>query len=457
MLTGIWLPPVSLHAQTAPPNLPASRQTLRSLHGHFLINAPALNLTRLTNALVSLKTNEVWLHGPVLAVSAERVRAALYGELRTEGLARQPIHLVLHPQTNPPVPLLIQSIRQADGWRQRVDLPERVDREHFIKALAGACLLELASRDPRKGRPELPLWLTEGLGRHLHASALAPLVVQTELLPQAVPDALLESGAVGARFFASQRMPDPYRFARPQLAARGPLDFAALGRPGALVTEADREHFRSCAQVFVGELLKLPDGPAALLEFTRRLPDYLNWELAFLEAFRAHFRSALDVEKWWSVTLVALQGRDQHAKLSAAEGLRQLAAVLTVPVNVRQQAGRLPDAGVTPVQQFIAEANLEDQRAVLSQMLQQLRLLQWNVTPDLLKLIEDYRATLENYYNRRFKPAAGVKGRSITAPPALPALVRETVVKLNLLDLLQADFARFAAEPAVVNTSATGR
>ncbi len=414
------------------PDLQDKRQIVRSRSGKFVINGPGLNLARMTNAMATLQRNEVFLDAPVLAMSAERIRDAFLEEFQMRESSKKPVYIVLREPTPRALPIVVQSVQYRDGWQHRLELPEKVEREHLIKAVVSVCLLELSGAREDGGHAEIPRWLNEGLARHLYAKSMVPLVMQTELDWQQV------------RFFESKRMPDPYRFARVTIMARKPLDVAGLDRVGDLRTEDDWEHFRSCAQLFTGELLKLSEGPSRMAEFLRLLPGYLNWQFAFLKAFEGQFQTMLDVEKWWSVTLVSFQNRDQHMKLSMADGLMHLAQIISVPVSVRGARNSLPDAGVTTLQTLISDGSLETQRAVLPRVVQQLRALQWNVPPDLLKLIDDYRFAIESYLAKREK-AGGGAGR-VTIGPTVPMVVRETVQKLNLLDQLHADFATYATK-----------
>src|SRR5207245_11226468 len=53
------------------------------------------------------------------------------------------------------------------------------------------------------------------------------------------------------------------------------------------VPEETWKTFQASAQLFVSQLLLLPAGRATLVEMLYELPNYLNWQSAFLNAYRA--------------------------------------------------------------------------------------------------------------------------------------------------------------------------
>src|SRR5262249_24589527 len=90
-----------------------------------------------------------------------------------------------------------------------------------------------------------------------------------------------------------------------------PLTFDQLSWPTEeQLSGSGQSVYASSAQLFVSQLLHLKRGPQAFQAMLTKLPDYLNWQLAFLDAFHAHFQNALDVEKWWALEMVQFTGRD---------------------------------------------------------------------------------------------------------------------------------------------------
>ena len=67
-----------------------------------------------------------------------------------------------------------------------------------------------------------------------------------------------------------------------------------------------------------------------------------------------------------------------------------------------------------------------------------LRRLHWQISPDLFKLVGDYRVELENYIGRRDKARSSRGGRG--KPPANAAMiVRATLDRLKFLDVIRGD------------------
>ena len=249
-------------------------------------------------------------------------------------------------------------------------------------------------------------------------------------------------------------MPDPLLAVRKQLHTQPILSYSELGRPDNI--RSDRWGlFQGCAHLFVSELLNLPGGPAGMREMLRLLPRHMNWQFAFLSAYQSHFRSALDVEKWWSVTVVNFLGRDQHAKWSVPVGLQRLDEILRSPVEVHLMTNAVPQQTEIRLQNLLEQVDYSRQRPVIQTMMTQLRMLQWSVPPDLLKLVDDYRFTLETYLAKRdgmIAPGGGKGG----GPPAAYTLVRDAVKQLDLLDVLRSDFKKYGMAPVTAASGAAG-
>ncbi|MBI3191886.1 MAG: hypothetical protein HYZ36_04400, partial [Pedosphaera parvula] len=196
---------------------------------------------------------------------------------------------------------------------------------------------------------------------------------------------------------------------------------------------------------FLSELLSLPGGQAGMREMLRLLPQHMNWQFAFLRAYQSHFQTALDVEKWWSVTVINFLGRDRHAKWPMEMGLQRLDTILRATVEVHS-TNALPQRTEIRLQAFLEQVDYPQQRPALQTIVSQLKMLQWSVPTDLLKLVDDYRFALESYLARRdglIGPAATSGG---SRPAAYP-LVRATIKQLDLLDVLRGDFKKYGITP----------
>ena len=176
------------------------------------------------------------------------------------------------------------------------------------------------------------MWLSEGFTAHLLASPEASLNLQPE---QPLRDKRFNTLGAIAPPARDRVKPDLLALVRSRLKAVPPLPYADLSLPTDDQLRGEAwETYRGCAHLFVMELLKLKDGRAAMRGMLGALPEYLNWQFAFYRGFNAHFRSPLEVEKWWSVTLLNFTGRDQHLKWTAEASLLRLDEILRAPVAV---------------------------------------------------------------------------------------------------------------------------
>jgi len=416
---------------------PGAVATVRSRSDQFLVTGPLPGAAPVAYVDPKLAEATLRLEPAVLVVSCEKIKRALLRTLQAPDRWQGRITLVLRPATPGDQRITVASVRHPEGWQYRLDLPDRVERDQLLQVLVRVLLQEIANRHAAGDPVELPVWLTEGLAAHVRANAPAPLLFEPERAWNQ------------PKLARSYRLPDPLQTVRAQLLTNAPVSFAELGQPNSI--PASRwELYQHCAHLFVSELLHLPEGPAGLREMLPLLSQHLNWQFAFLRAFRPRFQSALDVEKWWSVTVVAFVSRDQHAKWPVEAGLLRLEEILRSPVEVRQSTNALPELAEIRLQALIEKIDYPRQRPALQTIVSQLKLLEWTAPPDLLKLVDDYRFALEAYVAKRDRLGGGGDARS-ASQPAYP-LVRATVKQLDLLDELRADFRKFGLTPVATAT-----
>jgi hypothetical protein len=235
--------------------------------------------------------NVVPLDPDLLAVSVERIKQALLRELELPDQWRGRIFVDLHPAGSDEPPVLLTSLFYPDGWQYHLDLVDRLESSTVARAIVGILMLEIANRNAGSQSAELPLWLTEGMTLHLMRSAQTDLVLrpETDLVRQFI-------------------RPEPLAAAREYLRGHPPLTFTELSLPtSAQLTGEGWTNFQACAQLLVTELLHLRGGRAGVAILLSRLPQYLNWQTAFLRTFEPFFQKLLDVEKWWAVCVADLK------------------------------------------------------------------------------------------------------------------------------------------------------
>lgn len=374
-----------------------------------------------------LLTNHVQMEPMVLVLTAERVRAELITELGLGEDWRGRITITVQGDLPPATPVMVESQFFPGSWRYRLVVPGQLDRPRLLRGLTRALLLEFANRGNASSRlAEVPLWLEEGIATHLlalHGESLVPEVrSRLTVTRSAAPDAFVE---------ARQRLRGQ------ELMPFSELAFAQAGQ----FAEEDWETFRRTAQLLVAELLNLPEGRAAVGEFLRQLPAYLNSQLAFLRAFTNRFPTMLEMEKWWAVVWMNFTAQDRHMRLSLAHSLGQLDDVLAPPINVRLDAGAVPGRKDLPLREVIAHTDFAQHHATVLRAALQLQLLQVSAPVELARLIGDYRHALQHYLKRRGAPDS----RSTTVSADAKLAAKEVLERLDLLDVIRADFRRLDA------------
>jgi hypothetical protein len=363
----------------------------RSYSGQFI--AYAARSARLPPALSSIATNQdfVQLEPTLATVSCERIKQILLRELNVKTPWRGTIYLVLYPAGGVGDTITITSESFRNGWQYRVELPTVVERPRYVRAIVRVLLQELANRTTRESGAEIPAWLVEGFSQHL----LAASEVQIILSP---PCAAQNGFNVSGSFVASHKQTLLQQVIK-KLGGRPPLTFEALSWPSEqdLADGAGGQAYRGSAQLFVGELLRIPDGYACLQTMLARLPQHYNWQFAFLEAFHTHFQRPLDVEKWWALAIAQAGMRYPAQPWPLTESWRKLDQAVHAAVQVRTRANELPLRAEVSLQTVIREGDPNRQTQALNDALRELGLARLHIAQEYAGLVQDYRQTIETY------------------------------------------------------------
>ena len=195
------------------------------------------------------------------------------------------------------------------------------------------------------------------------------------------------------------------------------MTFEALSWPTEqdLADDAGGQAYRGSAQLFVGELLRFPDGRACLQTMLARLPQHYNWQFAFLEAFHTHFERPLDVEKWWALSLAQAGGRRVAQAWPLAESWQKLDQAVHAAVQVRTRANELPLRAEISLQTMIREWDPIRQTQALNNTLRELGLLRLRIAQEYGGLVQDYRQAIEAYLQQRDR---GAVQPPLTSEPA---------------------------------------
>ena len=415
---------------------------IHSQSGQFVVSGRSTSGQLPVNPNVSGVTY-LRLDAPVLATACERIKRALLFALDANDQWRGKIFLNVHPVTIDNEEILIEATHYLDGWNYRVDLPEQLDGGRFLNTLVEVLVREIVNRRGGARAAELPPWLVAGLAAHLTATAGAvPADPQANALLEGLVPRPMGSSRTGVNtelkssLVRSGRRRDPFQSARAILQTHAPLTLDELDWPTETQRVENPEVYQACAQLLVSELLRLKRGPQCFRVMLEAMPDYLNWQTAFLLGFREYFPRRVDADKWWSVSLAHFTGRDELHAWPREESWRQLDDVLRVAVQVRTQTSDLPLNARATLQTIITEWDFPRQAGLLQRKLNQLQALRLRVTHELVALVDDYRMTLAVYLQKREGgPATHALKKNIVTNQKL--LVADILRKLDALDALR--------------------
>ena len=382
---------------------------------------------------------KVTLEAAFLLVSCENLKGLLLRELEMSDRWQGRVDLTISPQLTEEQGPQLTGIYRPSGWNYELELPKSVSQEILVRAVVQTLLLEIANRQAGSQSAEVPLWLVEGMSAHLQANNLPTFILQ--------PGERLSAGIVWNR--SSAILPEELRHQAAltfqQLSWPQPADLAAEGLP----------LYRTCAQLFLEELLRLPDGKACLRSMLAESARHLNWQTAFLSGFRSHFGQLLDVEKWWAVSYVDYSSGHAPQSWGATDCWKALKNSLDVPVEVYFDTNHLPAAAQLTLQEAIRQWPAADAARAVQGAIGSLRFLAARATPELRLLADLYLKTLAGYLND--SQAAGrtpMLGKH--APSRLEGIKADVIKQLDALDRRRAALRPPALSTNLSQLSATG-
>ncbi len=374
--------------------------------------------------------NLVALEPAFLAVTCERLKQALYTELGVTARSRGIIYITIRPSRRSDKAFAYTTERFGNNWIYRLELPPQVERQRLVRVLVQVLLQEMANRPATDHVAEIPAWLTEGLAQQLLNSRAAEIILSP---PTQSFGALMLDPT-----FIQTRQRDPLEIARRVLSDRPPLSIAELSWPGADQIDSDAgEAFRCSAQVFVTELLALPQGREHLRAMINELAGCYNWQTTFLRAFSSDFANQLAVEKWWTLQAVHFVGRDPTHLWTVAESSQKLADLLRANVAVRRTSDDLPTHSGVTLQTVIREWEPLRQTATIRGKIKELEMAQTRVAPQYMVLVSDYRRSLTSYLERR-EQAASTFAKLWLFSPSVAKVAGEATQQLDELDAQRA-------------------
>lgn len=404
-----------------------------SVSGQFLVTSlPGFSPLAFTPG-VTTNENLVRLDPALLAVSADRIRQSLLQKLGVDPSApwSGKIYLVVSPAQSLDENVEIASSRFEDGWDYHVLLPDILPRDRLARALTGALLLEYANRNATDRSAEVPPWLVEGLSQELLASSLQDVILSA-------PDQSV-NGLPFDNLTTTSHSLDTLAAARAVVQNDAVLTFNQLSWPtDSQLSGDDGGVYRASAQLFVDELLALPNGGAKLRNLLASLPSYYNWQTAFWSAFNGNFSTPLQVEKWWALQTVLFASRSPGQQWTPAASREKLDEILSVTVDLRSSSNSLPTSTEISLQNVIEDFGPAQQMAILQTKLRDLEMAQFRMTPSLAVLTAEYRNTLAGYLGEsRTTRNAQLANKNAAMKISAP----ETLQRLDTLDARRRAFA----------------
>jgi hypothetical protein len=401
----------------------------RSVSGQFVVVGADRISALAASPAVATNADFVRLEPALLAVSAERIKQSLWRELELKPDAswRGKIYLALHPAQSFDENVTIVSMPSANGWSYQVQLPDVLPRTRFARALVSTLLLEFANRNAQSHCAEIPAWLADGLSQQLLAENSSENILST---PNKVINGLAQN-----RLVTTESGSDPLAGARRVLRNFPALTFDQLSWPtDTQLLGNDGGAYRASAQLFVGELLDLKNGPAHLHAMLQKLPQFYNWQTAFQTAFRTEFPRPLDVEKWWALQVVNFAAQSPGPQWTPAASREKLDEILSVPVEVRSVSNALPSHAEISLQAVIRNFDSARQTEILQIKLRDLGLAQLRMASQLAVLTSAYRRVISDYLGERNIFASPARSANHASSSPRKAGTRETIKKLDALD-----------------------
>lgn len=425
---------------------------IESSSKQFIVIGPPGANTPMLSPISGPSKDVIKLDPSLVAISSERIKSALLKALdqrdRWGGVAGSGISVVapgrvyLRISAQQGDHIAVVRNRVPQGWNYSVQLPLEMDRNRFITLIAQVLLVDLCNPGRNESALDLPSWLTEGLIAHIKASSSEELVLESSTSVN-----LPRSGT------------DSIKPLRELFQKRSPLTFDELSWPSGVSGER-AGLFLPSAQLFVFELISMPGGRDSLRRMIGNLGRFRNWQFAFYESFQRQFKQPVDVEKWWSVQVAAVTGRNPVQMLTPSQSLSKLEEVLSVPVVIQQTSNSVPQAAHISLRQVVTDWEFSRENVALRRMVDDLAGLRFRAAPQLVRLIENYRVGIEQYLQER-EPRMIYDARQ-RAPVSTPALKKAMLKRLDELDsdraearrVLYADFANAEAERRSAMTNA---
>jgi hypothetical protein len=374
-----------------PALMAADQMILTSASKQFVVRGT----TQRSMLASSSRSETVYVDPSLLVVTCEVVKRALAHELGWGDRWMGNVYISVHPVRFDNETVGISARRVGGKWNYYMNMPDELQRRALLESIVSVLLVEFADRSATENSVELPPWLAEGLTAHLMQGPLAGAAMQAHTLREIRDDPQLMVARTVRHIDIDQAL-------RQAVQRHGSLTFDALNWPDFDETNAPAaDAYHHSSHLFVRELLRLHGGSDSLCAMLAMLPQHLNWQTAFMRGFEAHFTRMLDVEKWWSLTLMRVKTRDNIVTWSPGEARVQLEEILYTAMQVRIKGDESPHTTPVALQTVIHDWGFEQQTPMLQRKLIQLQAARLRLPSDYGQLSEAYRLVVEKYLQTR--------------------------------------------------------
>jgi hypothetical protein len=384
-------------AQTS---IPLNR-SVRSFSGQFIVTGASKGVLAGRQPDFARDGKHLVLQPALMAVSCERIKQALDNELNDHSQWRSKIFVTLFSAETADDEIGFLAERFKDGWSYRLEIPTPVERTRLVRAMTQAILTEHANRQAGERSAEIPLWLVEGFTQQLLSDHGAEVLLSP-------PESAVNLVPI-SRSVVTNDVAKVWR----RLGDKGPMSLEELSWPkDNQLSGPEAAGYGESARLFIKELLQFQDGQVCLRETLEQLPNFQNWQMAFLCGFKPHFSRQLDVEKWWALQANYFNDRDVHGLWSAEESWAKVEAILIAPIETRRDKEDLPATSEVPLTTVIKDWNFERQSQTLTEKLTELNGARDRVSLEFVPLVDSYRRALSDYLSIRKKSPARIKAAS---------------------------------------------
>ncbi len=381
--------------------------------------------------------SELSLEPSVLVISCDKIKQSLLTTLGQSDRWQGAINLRINPALPADQIPVLEGDFTARGWNYQLTLPSLIEPKLLYRAMVNALLMEMANRHAGARSAELPFWLVAGLSSQLQTANLPNLLLR--------PQSRLDTNQISTNGF------DPFL---DPLRHQPPLTFQQLCWPSPETLAGPNSDFYAASSLFfLQQLLRFRDGNRCLSAMIDNLPQHLNWQITFLQAFSPHFHRLLDVEKWWALACARFSSVDYASRFNPLDSWHKLQQALDVPVEVHFRPDHLPAQAQITLQEVIATWEPAQAAAALQRAAGSLILLRPQIAPDLEPLLDRYLSAVQGYLNDTRPDSAAWRAKNAESQLAV---LRHSVC--HQLDKLDADRAalrpQYVSQPAPAQLNA---